>query len=288
MKYCFDEAVLQAYVDGELSDDRASEIARHLAACSECDDLVGGIQADLAVLSSALEAEFGVAVPTSALRSRLDAAIKQTESPVASAQRAPAVSFWERLSAAVFATFSSALVPAGAVAAILLVAGLISVYVVKRLSAPLGEMAVVNKSELVPVPVASELEGLGIDSPTPSNPPTVQPQPVRKARKAPISGNAVQHRPNRIEQPLPGEAGYLNAIASLSGAVKQGSTTLKPTVVAEYERNLAIVDNAINETRQTARQNPQDKDAAAFLYASYQSKVDLLNAVADQSLIARR
>jgi hypothetical protein len=288
MKYCFDDAVLQAYVDGELSDDRASEIARHLAGCSECGDLVGGIQADWAVLSSALEAELGVGVPTSALRSRLDAAIKQIESPVASAQRPPAVSFWERLSAAVFATFGSALVPAGAVAALLLVAGLVSVYVVKRLSAPLGDVAVVDKGELVPVPVASGLGGIGIEGPTSSNPPTGPRQPVRKARKAPVSSNAIQHRPNSIEPPLPGEAGYLNAIASLSGAVKQGSTTLKPTVVAEYERNLAIVDNAIKETRQTARQNPQDKDAVAFLYASYQSKVDLLNAVADQSLIARR
>lgn len=287
MKYCFDDAVLQAYVDGELSDDRSSEIARHLAGCSECDDLVGEIQADLTLLSSALEAELGVAVPTSALRSRLDAAIKQIESPVASAPRPPAVSFWERLSAAVFATFGSALVPAGAVAALLLVAGFVSMYVVKRLSAPLEDMAVVNKGELVPVPAASGLGGIVDDNPTPSNPPMV-PRPVRKTRKAPVSGNAIQRRPNSIEQPLPGEAGYLNAIASLSGAVKQGSTALKPTVVAEYERNLAIVDNAIKETRQTARQNPQDKDAVAFLYASYQSKVDLLNAVADQSLIARR
>jgi hypothetical protein len=288
MKNCFDDAVLQAYVDGELSDEKASEISRHLTGCSECEDLVGGIHADLAILSSALEAELAVAVPTSALRSRLDAAIKQIESRVDSAQPAPAFPFWKRLSAAVFATFGSALAPAGALAALLFVAGLFSVYVVKRLNAPLGEMAVVNKGELVPVPVVSRLGDIGIESPTPSNPPTVPRQPVRKAGKGPVSVNAIQHRPNSIEQPLPGEAGYLNAIASLSGAVKQGSTTLKPTVVAEYERNLAIVDNAINETRQTARQNPQDKDAVAFLYASYQSKVDLLNAVADQSLIARR
>ena len=57
---------------------------------------------------------------------------------------------------------------------------------------------------------------------------------------------------------------------------------MKPSLRAEYERNLAIVDQAIFSTRRTARSNPNDPDAAEFLYSSYQSKLDLLNTVAQQ------
>jgi hypothetical protein len=92
-----------------------------------------------------------------------------------------------------------------------------------------------------------------------------------------------------VNQPLPGEVGYLKAIATLTGAIEaSGESSLKPSVRADYLRNMAVVDHAIDSTRKMARQYPQDKDAVAFLYSSYQSKVDLLNAVADQSLLAAR
>jgi hypothetical protein len=57
---------------------------------------------------------------------------------------------------------------------------------------------------------------------------------------------------------------------------------MKPSLRAEYERNLAIVDQAIDSTRRAARRNPNDPDASEFLYSSYQSKLDLLSAVAEQ------
>jgi hypothetical protein len=90
-------------------------------------------------------------------------------------------------------------------------------------------------------------------------------------------------------KPLPGEASYTQAIASLSEEIKANDAqTLKPSVRAEYERNLALVDQAIAATKRTARQNPKDADAAAFLYASYQNKLDLLATVADQRFVAQR
>jgi hypothetical protein len=61
---------------------------------------------------------------------------------------------------------------------------------------------------------------------------------------------------------------------------------MTPTLRAEYERNLAVVNQAIISSRVAARRNPQDTDAKEFLRAAYQNKVELLSAVADQAQIA--
>ena len=86
---------------------------------------------------------------------------------------------------------------------------------------------------------------------------------------------------------LADEKTYLNSIASLSSAIEaQGAEGMTPTLRAEYERNLAVVNQAIVSSRVAARRNPQDTDAKEFLRSAYQNKVELLSAVADQAQIA--
>ena len=80
---------------------------------------------------------------------------------------------------------------------------------------------------------------------------------------------------------LPGERSYLQAIARLDNTIKSNSRDMRPSLRAEYERNLAVVDRAIAATRSAAKSNPNDPDAADFMFAAYQSKVDLLNTIAD-------
>jgi hypothetical protein len=111
----------------------------------------------------------------------------------------------------------------------------------------------------------------------------------RRAPKKP-AGPSLVPAPSELSKdelaslkPLPGEQNYLKAIDSLTVEIEATrETAMKPSLRAEYERNLAIVDQAINSTRRTARRNPQDPDASTFLYSSYQSKLDLLSAVAEQ------
>src|SRR5262249_8849317 len=87
---------------------------------------------------------------------------------------------------------------------------------------------------------------------------------------------------------LPGEKSYLAQIARLDSAIKAESPNpMKPTLEAEYQRNLALVDRAIAATRSAAKNNPNDPDTAQFMFAAYQSKVDLLNQVADARLSNR-
>ncbi|MCA1567447.1 MAG: zf-HC2 domain-containing protein [Acidobacteria bacterium] len=86
---------------------------------------------------------------------------------------------------------------------------------------------------------------------------------------------------------LADEKTYLSSISSLTSAIEaQGAEGMTPTLRAEYERNLAVVNQAIVSSRVAARRNPQDTDAKEFLRAAYQNKVELLSAVADQTQLA--
>jgi anti-sigma factor RsiW len=86
---------------------------------------------------------------------------------------------------------------------------------------------------------------------------------------------------------LPVEQQYAKEIAALSNSIERRKLqTLSPTLRAEYERNVAVVDEAIASTRAAVKSNPQDRDAQEFLRTAYQEKLDLLSAVAGKSQLA--
>jgi hypothetical protein len=86
---------------------------------------------------------------------------------------------------------------------------------------------------------------------------------------------------------LPVEREYVREIAALKSSIeRQKLRTLSPTLRAEYERNVAVVDEAIASTRAAAKSNPADTDAREFLRAAYQNKLDLLTTVAGKSELA--
>ena len=81
---------------------------------------------------------------------------------------------------------------------------------------------------------------------------------------------------------MPGERSYLKTIAALDSTIKTNNDRpMRPALRADYERNLAVVNRALAATRNAAKNNPNDPDAKEFMFDAYQSKVDLLNAVAD-------
>ena len=80
---------------------------------------------------------------------------------------------------------------------------------------------------------------------------------------------------------LPGERAYLQTIVRLDSTIKSNKKGMRPALQVEYARNLAVVDRAIAATRSAAKSNPNDPDAADFMFKAYQSKVDLLNTIAD-------
>src|SRR4051812_7449212 len=78
-KRCLDEGLLQAYIDGELSQSRAAEAAAHIASCDACAAALAGVESESAFFSNAFAPDESVSVPTELLRSRIGAAVAQLE-----------------------------------------------------------------------------------------------------------------------------------------------------------------------------------------------------------------
>ncbi|HWW75677.1 MAG TPA: zf-HC2 domain-containing protein [Pyrinomonadaceae bacterium] len=296
MKKCLDEAIIQAYIDGELPQDEAASTAAHIAACDACAASLAEAENESAVFSTAFAPDESVSVPTQVLRARINAAVAQLESrPEANLVRRRGTrfgGFFTSLPALFAFTPQSAAAFAGLVA--LVVIGFIyfsSQKSTRTTNAP-REVAQVNPTPRRPAEVKPTP-----DVPAPVSTPeekTAAAVPVKFERNNPRRPSFRSGEAKRTPAPaspkeegLPGEKDYQTAIASLEKTIKLGGDeTLRPSVRVEYERNLALIDSAIAQTRQVAAQNPKDRDAVGFLMSAYQSKVDLLTKVADQAQVA--
>ncbi|HVF44653.1 MAG TPA: zf-HC2 domain-containing protein [Pyrinomonadaceae bacterium] len=303
-KRCLDEGLLQAYMDGELSGESAAEAASHVSSCDACAAALAGFEGDSAFFANAFAPEESINVPTEVLRARINAAVAQLEDARGFDRTRQNGRGFNGFLASLSGLFSFTPQRAAGFASLLAVvaAGLIYFAVIKKSGTtvtpqPSQEIAKQEGSKTAP------------NVQQPDVPPTaVAPAPeVFIPAEGPKKGAAQVasvNGPRRIvrkpegpkptatpeagkEPALPGETDYRQAIASLETTIKMGGdATLKPALRVQYERNLAILDNAIEQTRKVAAQNPKDKDAVGFLMSAYQSKVELLTKVADQAQVS--
>jgi hypothetical protein len=283
MTRCLDEGKLQSYFDGELSIAMMESVTSHLASCVTCAAAARELEQETELLNSALAAEFEVNVPTELLRQRIDAAVLGERTVIAQAT--------EKSSG--LAAFFSSLFNFGTqrtlgyaslatVVAFAVIAG-----VVKMKNTSDATVATQNPTTPQTAP-ASQTPQTGsqqvAQAPTPdTETPLVVRQVSSSSKGTPIrtvkAANSTP-RPAPVKL-LPGERSYLETIAKLDSTIKSGNTDMRPSLRVEYERNLAVVDRAIAATRSAVKSNPQDPDAADFMFAAYQSKVALLNTIAD-------
>ena len=285
MTRCLDEGKLQSYFDGELSIEMMESVTSHLASCVTCAAAARELEQETELLTSALMAEFEACVPTERLRERIDAAVLGERVAVAQAT--------EKTSG--LAAFFSSLFNFGTqrtlgyaslavVMAFAVIAG-----VVKMKSTPDANVAqqtqttpqtatapqtsqTGSEQQIAQAPAADTEKGPVIRQVSSSS----KGAPIRTVK--PATNSAPKPAPVKL---LPGERSYLQTIARLDSTIKSGKTDMRPSLRVEYERNLAVVDRAIAATRTAVKSNPQDPDAADFMFAAYQSKVDLLNTIAD-------
>ena len=296
MKRCLDEAVLQAYLDGELSGDAALETQTHLSACGHCAAALSTAEGEGAFLAAAFAPDDSVNVPTVQLRARIDAAVARLDAqPETNARLSGGWNF-----GALLASFTSLLTfsPqraagfAGMLSCVVLAAVFFSIQ--KPSPAPNSPAQEEHMAFVTQPPAQTEDGSANVEvrdvptAPTPEINRSGVPIQVAKFNRPHASKPRVKAAPVASKaQPLPGEKDYEQAIASLSTAISHGGdAVLKPQVRAQYERNLAVLDKAIEETRLVARRNPKDKDAVDFLMSAYQSKIELLTTVADQAQVA--
>ncbi|HEU4698754.1 MAG TPA: hypothetical protein VFS40_06205 [Gemmatimonadales bacterium] len=79
----------------------------------------------------------------------------------------------------------------------------------------------------------------------------------------------------------PGEAAYQRTAAELARVLAARRGELAPATAATLARNLAIIDQAIAESRAALAHDPGNDDLVALLYASYEQKVALLRQAID-------
>ena len=285
MTRCLDEVKLQSYFDGELSLDMMESVTSHLASCVTCAAAARELEEESALVMSALAAEFETSVPTKRLRERIDATVLGERLAVAEAtQRNTSL-----------AAFFSGLLNFGTQRSL----GYASLAVVMAFAAVLAVMKLQRAPEETAVKNPEQVKAPAIVQSSPDNgSKTVEPAPVAVVRPPKSTGGRsgirsnyqqVNFTPNAAPKPspvklIPGERTYLQTIAKLDSTIKSNQKGMRPSLEVEYQRNLAVVDRAIAATRSAAKSNPNDPDAADFMFAAYQSKVDLLNTIADARL----
>ncbi len=283
MKECLDEATLQGYFDGELSGRAAELAAAHLAACKPCAKAAGEVQSEISLLSTALQPEFEVNVPTERLRGRLDSAIAELKADHAGrAYSAPSVARnWFGRVNDLFAGSRQRAFSYATVAVIIIAAVVLGVIYLRRGQ----ERPAIEVRNNGPAPTATPQSSPGVSAPTVPEPRVVK---LPDDAIAPAPGRFLPRHSTREAEStaklLPGEKGYIKTIAALDATIKSNTRPMRAGLQVEYQHNLAVVDDAIAATRAAAQKNPKDPDAAQFLISAYQSKVDLMTQVADARL----
>ena len=302
MRECLNEGIIQSYADGELSLEMKEVVATHIAACARCAEAAREAENETAIMATAFAPEMSLNVPTARLRERLDVAIAGMHSPSPVMTESPGSRLRAWLSA-LFAPFAvaprQAIGFASLAVALVAFAVIFSTVYLGRSNSEYAKEVRTAETIAFNIPELQERETKVPDEVNRINDGGVI--NVKGAVKKPrllMEGQRENGFPtmawNKGPTPLqpatpkdtflPGERSYLTAIASLTTTLESnGDAMLKPSLRAEYERNLAVVDQAIEATRRAAKSNPRDEDAATFLLAAYQSKVDLLNTVADQA-----
>jgi anti-sigma factor RsiW len=278
-----DEATLQTYFDGELSGEMMESATLHLASCSSCAAAAREMEEEISLMMTALAPEFEASVPTERLRQRIDAAVLDLRVDAASS---PA--------RAGFGAFISSLLSFGSqrslgYASLAVVLAFAAVFGLAKLRTNTPEQSIAEKQ-----PVKNGNEQVAVAPPTVDQPVQVNtPVNIKNTEKRPtvrtnptprftaVKTEVATSEPVKL---LPGERAYLQTIARLDSTIKANKKSMRPSLQVEYERNLAVVDRAIAATRSAAKSNPNDPDAADFMFSAYQSKVDLLNTIADARL----
>jgi anti-sigma factor RsiW len=290
-----DEGIIQAYIDGELPREQAAASALHLAACEACSAARAAAEGETSFFANAFAPDDSLSVPTAALRARVNAAVAQLEASAESNQQHSQGWSFGGFLASLPGLFNFTPRTAAAFATLLVAvaAGIIYFSSQKSQQTPAAGSEVVRATE-TPAPAVKTTPE---NSEFINNAPVSIPTPAQVDKKpsyvaAGYGKRLVKRQPAAAPrapkaEALPGEKEYQTAIASLEKTIKLGGDeSLRPALRADYERNIALLDSAISQTRQVAAQNPKDKDAVSFLMSAYQSKVELLTRVADQAQVA--
>lgn len=296
MEKCFDEGLIQAFLDGELASDLSENVACHVAMCDNCATALAFAEEESSFAFAALDAELNTLVPTERIRTRLFETIATERKP-----------FWQKIFGKGFRWTSPSV---AAFASLLLVFSVFTTLWIARENSPAdNRVAVVEKQPAKSVQIAPSVEtGDNINIPDNITPPVndnagddkiverVISKPkneirfeAQKAVYTPTGVPSVKNTAPKVEnllraETISGEQSYLKTIATLKQTVDNRKDELmKPSTRVAFEKDMAVVDDAIRKMKEEVRKNPKNQAAKEVLRSSYQNKIDLLNSVAEKS-----
>lgn len=300
MKKCFDAGTIQAFLDGELKNDLSEAVACHIADCNVCALALAEAEEETAFAFAALEQEFNTLVPTKRLWTKINDSIEQTKSKT----------IWETIFANYKLLFANPTI--AAFAGLLIVFGVAAVVWNSRLNKNENYIAQINdksKPEIAApeqIIETSDFSGKNIsEAPiltrAENNAPVketegfkiVKTRFEKKLKKKESVSQSVNTKttndfrnsiqPAAVEY-LPGEETFIKTIAALEKNVdSRKDEVLKPSARFSFEKDLAVVNDAISKMKAQIKRSPKNAAAKRVLNATYQNKIDLLSTVAEQN-----
>jgi hypothetical protein len=300
MKKCLDIGTIQAFLDGETAPQTSVSVSNHVAACDNCALLMSDAEEQSSAVFSILEREMNSMVPTQRLWTKINETIEVEKA------RTP---FWKRaydVIALYLATPSMA-----AACGLLVVVGLLAVVwsgsdngSIDMAKNPRENREQLTSPNTLPEPARPTVTEVTTYettdmTPGPLNASTREgdaPRVIRADHRDSdnsINGNRIRQRGDEMARPmnlmyLPGEESYIKTINELKASVEdQKDLVLSPSSRVDFERDLAVVDDAIRRMKGVVAKDPNNQAARQVLYAAYQDKIDILNSVGQrEELIA--
>jgi hypothetical protein len=104
---------------------------------------------------------------------------------------------------------------------------------------------------------------------------------LRRGAPVTVPGPAATLTPVSLEGTNLGaaEQEYERAANELLAALQDRRQSLSPQTLANVERNLAVIDQALNEVRAALGRDPGNKDLTRMLVSAHRKKVDTLRRV---------
>jgi hypothetical protein len=275
---CLDMGSIQAFLDGETTPEISIQLANHIGSCTACSDRLAVAEDENSFVFSALDREMNTLVPTQRLWSRINESIEvqKANQPI-----------WKQIYALIAVSFASPTLTTAA--GLLIVFGLMAVMWNLRSNDQ-------TVTYVVPPPVPSSPLAGPAEKPSNETNFAQTPQngavyvgksdlPAEKLDRMVRERNEIRAT-NAIyvpQGPLPGEQSYLKTITDLRETVDgRKDAVFNASGRVAFERDLAVVNDAIKRTQKVVRSNPRNQAARQGLYSAYQDKIDLLNTVAQR------
>lgn len=286
-KDCLDIGTIQAFLDGELSHEKIDVVSTHVALCNDCASMLAEAEDQSATVFSTLERELDTLVPTQRLWIRINDSIALEH------ENRP---FWQKAYAYLTVALRN---PSFAMAVgLLVVIGVFTSLMVIEPRTPADEAVRQSLPAEQPVPLASQTKVADLPAVSTLYAEDRRGDVVVDTEKAgyTIQRAAYRPEPRRVTNSdsasvnpttagyLPGEESYVKTIASLAKTVEEqkDSGLMSPSERVAYERDMALVNDAISRMKKEVRRNPRNESAKQVLYASYQNKIDLLSSVSQK------